>query len=142
MSQLPAPPQAAGLASPGVLDALVHDRTRNCVVLAMFERRPWDLGEEQLWQLQEKLNAYASFLLDGEMTEMYPHLADLPVCIQLRTAHPPSQEALSLWDRARQQLSLQEIALEIWDIGEEDALDTPPPSHCGTGCGCNSSPPR
>lgn len=137
MSELPAPPQAAGLAQPGVLDALVHDHQRNCVILAMFERRSWDGGEEQLWQLQEKLNAYASFILDGEMAELHPELMRLPIFIQLRTLHPPSAQALGLWEQARQQLALQEIMLEIWDIGDEEAPGPDEAGGCGTGCACS-----
>ncbi len=41
----------------------------------MFESRPWDDSDLQLFQLQEKFNAYVSFLLDGEMAEAHPELA-------------------------------------------------------------------
>jgi hypothetical protein len=119
MNELPTPPGAAGLSSPGVLDALVHDQGANRVILAMFERRPWDLGDEQLWQLQEKLNAYVSFVLDGEMAELHPELLGKPVCLQLRTVHPPSPQALKLIEQAGRQLALQDITLEVWDISEE-----------------------
>ena len=33
----------------------------------MNESRPWKGGNEQLHELQEKFNTYASFILDGEM---------------------------------------------------------------------------
>lgn len=121
MNSLPTPPGAAGLASPGVLDALVYDHQQQRVILAMFEKRPWNLGEEQLWQLQEKLNAYVSFVLDGEMQELHPELIGRPVCLQLRTVHPPSPEALQFIEHATRQLALQDIAFEVWDISEESS---------------------
>jgi hypothetical protein len=127
MNELPAPPVVAGLSSPGVLDALVYDHDADRVILAMFERRPWDLGEEQLWQLQEKLNAYVSFVLDGEMAELHPELVAKPICLQLRTLHQPSPEALHFIEHAGRQLALQDIVLEVWDINDESE---------NQGCGC------
>jgi hypothetical protein len=102
-----------------MLDAFAHDTREDLLVLAMFEMRPWEHGEHQLYQLQEKLNAYVSFILDGEMKESFPHLADKAVRIELRTAHEPSEHALGFLERARHQLSLQQISLEVVLIGEE-----------------------
>jgi hypothetical protein len=107
-----------GLENPGILDALAHDTCKDKVVLAMYESRPW-LGEEtQLFQLQEKLNAYLSFVLDGELNDAYPELAGKTVEIQLRTVHEPDDKASHFITRVREQLALQCIAFEIVQIGE------------------------
>ena len=110
-------PSVSGLESPGVLDAFVHDERANRVVLAMYETRPWNGGERQLFQLQEKLNAYVSFVLDGEMAEAYPQLARLRVDIELRTVHEPDERALGLIGGIREQLALQNIGFEVVRIG-------------------------
>ncbi len=125
-----------GVAHPGVLDAFAYDARRDTLVLAMYETRPWDGGETQLYQLQEKLNAYASFILDGEMTDSFPQYADRPVEIQLRTRHEPDDVALRLLAQAREQLGLQQILLEtiLVESGE-------PSGGCGDtsgGCGCGN----
>lgn len=112
------PPPGAGIERTGMLDAFAHDTRDDVLVLAMFETRPWEHGELQLWQLQEKLNAYVSFVLDGEMKDNFPHLAGKPVRIELRTVHEPSERALGFLGRARDQLALQEIGLEVVVIGE------------------------
>jgi hypothetical protein len=123
---------ASGLEAPGVLDALVVDEKAGRVVLVMVERRPWASGELQLWQLQEKLNAYVSFALDGEMEEMHPEISGKPICIQLRSDHDPSPEVLGLATRVREQLKLMEIDFEVWHTGEEN-----PGGGCGSGnCMC------
>jgi len=117
-----------GVAHPGVLDAFAYDGRRDTLVLAMYETREWTGGEAQLFQLQEKLNAYASFILDGEMTESFPQYADRPVEIQLRAKHEPDDVALRLLASAREQLALQQIRLEVIladGAGEHDH-----------GCGC------
>ena len=112
------PPPGSGIERTGMLDAFAHDTREDVLVLAMFETRPWDLGERQLFQLQEKLNAYVSFILDGEMKENFPHLLGKSVRIELRTSHEPSERALGVLGRARDQLALQKIRLEVVVIGE------------------------
>jgi hypothetical protein len=124
---------ARGLEDPAVLDAMVVDEAGGRLVLVMVERRPWTGGELQLWQLQEKLNAYVSFALDGEMEEIHPELRGKPVCIQLRCEHDPTPEVMGLVERVREQLKFMEIDFEVWHTGE----DAEPRGCCGNG-GCSS----
>ena len=120
----------SGLEHPGVLDAFAHDTRADRLVLAMYEDRPWSGGDIQLFQFQEKLNAYVSFVLDGELGEAYPELAGKGVEIQLRTVHEPDAKAFDLIRRVREQLDLQRITFEVIRIDEEK-------SGCGDpGCGC------
>ena len=126
------PPVGAGLERTGMLDAFAHDTREDVLVLAMFETRSWEYGEKQLFQLQEKLNAYVSFILDGEMKENFPHLQGKPVRIELRTSEEPSEKAMGFLGRARDQLALQQIGLEVVVIGEV-AADS------GGCCGGNGS---
>ena len=116
------PPANSGIERTGMLDAFAHDTREDILVLAMFESRSWDHGELQLFQLQEKLNAYVSFILDGEMKETFPHLAEKPVRIELRSSYEPSRRAMEFLGRARDQLALQQIALEVVLIGEEQSV--------------------
>jgi len=102
-----------GIENAGVLDAVAHDAKRGELILAMYELRPWTGGEAQLFQLQEKLNAYASYILDGEMTGDYPDLKVKKVRIQLRTPNEPPDAVMELVRRVREQLELQDIAFEV-----------------------------
>jgi len=119
------PPAGASLERTGMLDAFAHDTREDLLVLAMFETRPWEYGERQLFQLQEKLNAYVSFILDGEMKENFPHLVGKPVRIELRTTSEPPQRAMEFLGRARDQLGLQQIDLEVVLISDDQ------PGCCG-----------
>lgn len=121
-----------GVAHPAVLDALAHDTRRDTLVLAMYESRPWTGDENHLLQLQEKLNAYASFILDGELSDTFPHLSSKPVEIQLRTRHHPDPLALGLLEQAREQLALQQITLQTVLVDEEPT---------GHACSCGSHTP-
>ena len=117
----------AGVEQPGVIDFFAHVRKGDEVLMVMFEPRPWDDSDLQLFQLQEKFNAYVSFLLDGEMAEAHPELAGKNARIELRCAEMPGGRALDLLNAIHDQLALQEIRVEVI-AGSEG---------CGAGCSCH-----
>jgi hypothetical protein len=97
----------------GVIDVIAHDAKTDEVVLVMNEPNEWDGSDEQLFSLQERFNAYTSFLLDGEMAEAHPELAGKPARIELRCAHMPDARALELLGLVHDQLGFQEIRMEV-----------------------------
>jgi uncharacterized protein DUF6572 len=97
----------------GVVDMIASDPKTGEVVLVMNEPNEWDGSDEQLLALQERFNAYVSFLLDGEMATDHPHLAGKPARIELRCAHMPDTRALELLGLIHDQLAFQEIKLEV-----------------------------
>jgi hypothetical protein len=97
----------------GVIDVIAEDKKTGEVVLVMNEPNEWDGSDEQLLALQERFNAYVSFLLDGEMAESHPELAGKPVRIELRCAHMPDTRALELVGHIHDQVAFQEIRLEV-----------------------------
>ena len=103
----------------GVIDVIAEDKTTGEVVLVMNESEPWDGTDEQLLALQERFNAYVSFLLDGEMAEVHPELVSKPTRIELRCAHIPDTRALELLGHIHDHLGFQEIRLEVVVKSEE-----------------------
>src|SRR5437588_5324421 len=89
----------------GVIDVIAHDPKTGEVVLVMNEPNGWDGSDEQLLSLQERFNAYVSFLLDGEMAEAHPELAGKPTRIELCCAHMPDARALELLGHIHDQLA-------------------------------------
>jgi hypothetical protein len=116
--------------NPGVIDLFAFDPPKNEVLLVINETRPWNGGDIQLHELQEKFNAYASFILDGEMTDAHPELAGKRTRIELRCSDMPSERALALIGAIHDQLGLQEIKVEM--VVRERA--------CGEGCVCHQQP--
>src|SRR3954451_25201209 len=102
-----------GISNSSVIDVFGVDRKTGEVLLVMNEPRPWDGGHEQLHELQEKFNTYASFILDGEMTEAHPEVAGRNARIELRCDQMPSEEALALLEAIHEQLELQAVKLEV-----------------------------
>lgn len=126
-----------GLENPGVLDAFAHDTREDKLVLAMYETRPWQGEDRQLLQLQEKLNAYLSFVLDGELADAFPQLVGKPLEIQLRTIHEPEERAWELISRIREQLGFQQIKFDVIQITDAEIPQETASSGgcCGGGCG-------
>jgi hypothetical protein len=118
----------SGVANPHVIDLLAHDEKADCVLLVMNEPRPWDGSDVRLHELQEKFNAYASFLLDGEFAENYPQLAGRRARIEVRCAQVPDERTADLLDLLHEQLAFQDIQLEV-------VLSNQP--SCGADCDCH-----
>ena len=72
IEQLKIEPKTSNIKNSGVVDVIAHDRKTDEIVLVMNEAHEWDGSDKRLHELQERFNTYASFLLDGEMTEAHP----------------------------------------------------------------------
>jgi len=118
---------ATGVANPAVIDLFGMDGKTGEVVLAMHELRTWDGSDERLHQLQEKFNAYVSFVLDGEMFAAHPELEGKPTRIELRCDHMPDERALELLNLIHDQIALQDIKMEV--VVRQQG--------CGDACSCH-----
>jgi hypothetical protein len=97
----------------GVIDKIGHDPKTDEAVLVMNEPEPWNDSDERLFQLQERFNAYVSFLLDGEFAEWEPKLAQKRARIEVRCTHMPDARAIDLLSQIRDQLTHQEIDVQV-----------------------------
>jgi hypothetical protein len=104
------------------------DEASGRVILVIDHDGPWDGSDQQLFLLQEKLNAYLSFALDGEMTDACPDFSGRPLGLRIDSAIPPDPRTLHLLGHVRQQIAFQDITLE---------LATEPAPNCGPTCGCH-----
>ena len=68
------------------------------------ERGEW-LLPRAVWLLQEKLNAYASFVLDGKLRELYPYAQPADVRIVVRSRGQAPADALRLMELVRAALA-------------------------------------
>jgi hypothetical protein len=97
----------------GIIDLVAHDPKTDEAVLVMNEPAEWIGSDEQLHALQERFNAYASFLLDGELAEAHPELAAKRARIEVRCAHMPDPRTLELFGMVRDQLEFQDVKMEV-----------------------------
>ena len=64
-------------------------------------------------EFKERFNAYASFLLDGELRETHPELAGKRARIEVRCAEMPDAPAIELLGMIHDQLAFQDIKMEV-----------------------------
>ena len=81
-----------GVFNPRVVDLVSWDAEREEVLLTMLEVRPWESDEEQLRQLEDKFNAYLSYVLDGHMVQQYPEYEGCRVRFELECASSPRED--------------------------------------------------
>ena len=92
------------LATPAEIDEIRKDAGQREFRLYLdVDRGDW-LLPRAVWLLQEKLNAYASFILDGKMRELYPYANPQDVRIVIRSRGQAPQDALRLVGLVRQAL--------------------------------------
>lgn len=104
---------ASGLEHPNVIDLIAEDPRTGELALVMRETREWDGSDQRLFQLQEKINAYLSFALDGEMEEAYPAFVGKTLRLQLDCASHPDPRTMKFIGVVREQISYQGIKFEI-----------------------------
>jgi translation initiation factor RLI1 len=82
-----------GVQNPVVIDLITLDKASDTVVLVMTERRPWGAVAQQLSQIEEKVNRYMGYVLDGFLAEHYPQYMGKAVRIRLDCAEAPHGES-------------------------------------------------
>jgi len=91
-----------GVQNPMVMDLITVDPDSGKVVLAMFERRAWGQGAQQFRQIEEKINRYMGYVLDGFLVEQHPRYQGKGVQIRLDCAEAPHGDAVAFVEAAKQ----------------------------------------
>jgi hypothetical protein len=89
-----------GVENPMVIDLISLDPTTDRVLLVMIERRSWGASPRQFQQIEEKINRYLGYTLDGFLAEQYPQYRDKPVVIRLDCAEAPHGDAVRFVEAA------------------------------------------
>jgi hypothetical protein len=96
------------------IDFLAIERDKERVVLIISDHLDWEQDEgEHLLLLQEKINAYLSFIEGGQMLEEKPDAKGFPVVIQVYAKYPPSEQATALYRLAGKVIADAGYSLEL-----------------------------
>ncbi len=119
------------LAQQAVIDAVVKVRgEREWKLMLEVEKGEWTLPRA-LQLLEDKLNSYASYALDGKMREQYPRAAPQDTQIIVASVDPLPERAVWLLEKVRLALRPNDIKL-LWDErGGAPEGGTPPPPGMG-----------
>lgn len=99
----------AGLHDSEVID-LVAARADGAALLVIVKEGPW-IPTLDSSALRAKINTYAQFVLDGELYEHYPKLAERPVVIQVESREPVPEEMQQILALARKRLQPFNVSL-------------------------------
>jgi hypothetical protein len=119
------------LSQMGVIDAVVKVRgQREWKLVLEVNRGEWALPRA-VNLLEDKLNTYASYALDGKMVEAHPNVVQKDIQIVVASVDPLPEKALWLLEKVKLALRPNDIQL-FWDAkGGAPEGGTPPPP--GTG---------
>jgi hypothetical protein len=102
-----------GVQNPQLMDLITVDPASGDVVLVMMERRHWGESPLQLRQMEEKINRYLAFVLDGFLVQQHPKFLDKPVRIRLDCAEAPQGEAVRFLEAATQAIAAEGLTFEV-----------------------------
>ena len=83
-----------GVQNPKIVDLIEIDPVSDQVVLVMIERRAWDAGPQQFQQIEEKINRYLGYVLEGHLATHYPQYQGKRVRIRLDCVEEPRGDAI------------------------------------------------
>ena len=83
------------------------------VELLMIEDRPWGSEPAQLDELQEKLNNYLDYVLDGFLVQQYPAYAGLKIRIALECVAEPKGAEQGLLEAIERYLASTGIGFRL-----------------------------
>lgn len=70
-----------GAKNPRVVDLIEYSPADDVLYIHILEDRPWVEEREMLLQLEEKINNYLDYVLDGHLGRDYPQYSSVPVCV-------------------------------------------------------------
>jgi hypothetical protein len=109
-----------GVQNATLLDLITVEPGSGRVVLAMIERRPWGASPDQFRQIEEKINRYLGYVLDGFLVQQYPQYEGRPVLIRLDCAEAPHGDAVKFVAAAAHAISAQGLEWAVNLLPQSD----------------------
>ena len=102
-----------GVENAMLLDLISVDPATDKVVLTMIERRAWGANPRQFQQIEEKINRYLGYVLDGFLAEQHPAYEGKRVQIRLQCVEEPNGEAVRFVAAATQAVQAEGIEFVV-----------------------------
>lgn len=102
----------SGIEYPSSVDVITQTPTGEWKLI-IVEDGAWDGSPERLSKLQQKLNNYLSFALDGQLVRLYPEAQGHKVAIQIDCYRQPDDDTLSFLESARERMKADGVALYV-----------------------------
>lgn len=100
-----------GIENANVIDFMGPEDSTGKVVLTIADGMDWEDDLQHIWLLQEKVNAYTSFVESGQLTEERPEWASRKIVFEIVARYEPAPILAKFLAQARAVLA--EIGVEI-----------------------------
>jgi hypothetical protein len=107
------PLKTRGVKNPKSLDLIELSEDKTTVNLTMIEDRPWASSEEQINELEEKVNNYVDYIIDGWFAKQFPQYQGKKLQVILQCVEAPDKRETVLLEAARRYLSEKEIGFVV-----------------------------
>lgn len=104
-----------------IIDLIARSKNGRYDLVFVIEQGEWE-QHGALYALQEKLNTYSSYALDGAMTERYPESEGQSKVIRIMSVDRPPDEAVQFLMKVEALLMPEGLQLKLERIGG-DATD-------------------
>jgi hypothetical protein len=84
-----------------VIDIVSIDTNEN-VILTITDHLEWDLRNEHLLILQNKINSYLSSIESGDLYDKYPKAKDRGIVIRVLSLYTPNKEGNIFLERTKE----------------------------------------
>lgn len=111
-----------GVKNPQIIDLISFDQKQKEVVLVMVEERDWLTDSKQLHQLEEKINRYLGYVLDGFLGQQYPQYKGLPLRLQIECKQKPDPQTTHFLDKLKAYLKSEKISFRLKVLSEQELL--------------------
>ena len=98
-----------GAQHPELIDFL----TQKDDVCSLYIVQSDPLDDELTLKLQEKINNYLAYALDGQLAEEYPDMANMKLSIEIEIQHQPEGVAAEFLDRVRPVIEAEGLEFHI-----------------------------
>jgi len=105
-------PELSGLDNPGRVD-LVSVPAVGPVELVLHAAGEWDGSEQRQILLQEKLNRYLEYVVDGELAEAYPAATGRDWIVVILCDHAPDTRTSAYFQQADRELQRSGGGLQV-----------------------------
>jgi hypothetical protein len=102
-----------GVENPKVIDLITVDAASGKLVLVMVERRAWGASPRQLQEIEEKINRYMGYVLDGFLVQHHPEHQDKAILIRLECAEAPHGVAVKFVQAAGHAVAMHGLEFEV-----------------------------
>lgn len=95
------------------IDVVAYNPVSQKAILVIIETQPWNGNEQRIFDLQDKINAYMEFIVDGHLKRKYPNIKNDHVSIQIDCCFEPDQKTIDFLKVVKIQIESYKVNFSV-----------------------------